>query len=260
MKSCLYWGRVRHRRFAPVEHRFSYPLFMVYLDLDEAPSVFRGRWLWTADPGRRLPAAARFRRRDHLGGKSEDLSGAVRGLVEEKTGRRPQGAVRLLTHLRYFGYCFNPVSFFFCFNRDESLHSIVAEIDNTPWGERHHYVLSDGFNRLDRGQDWRLYGLSKEFHVSPFMEMDVDYRWRFSLPGQDLIVHMENLRQGSRFFDATLRLRRRPVTTLGLARALLRFPLMTGRVMAAIYWQALRLRLKRAPFYTHPEKRSPIES
>lgn len=260
MKSCLYWGRVRHRRHAPIEHRFTYPLFMVYLDLEEVPGLFAGRWLWSADPQRRLPAAARFRRRDHLDGAARDLGPRVRDLVEAETGRRPQGPVRLLTHLRYFGHCFNPVSFFFCFDQAEELHSIVAEVDNTPWNERHHYVLWDGLAAGAQLRSSRFYQLEKAFHVSPFMDMDHDYRWRFTVPGSDLLVHMENYQSGQRLFDATLRLRRREIDSFNLGLSLLRFPLMTGRVLWAIYWQALRLRLKSAPFFAHPEKRRPINS
>jgi DUF1365 family protein len=229
-----------------VVHEFRYGLFMVYLDLAELDRVFNGRWLWST----RRSAVARFDRRDHMGDEHQPLDESVRDLVQEQTGTRPAGPIRLLTHLRYFGYCFNPVSFYYCFAADgETLQHIVAEVNNTPWGERHCYVLptaeTPGPYRFEFG---------KKFHVSPFMPMDLTYDWRFARPSQNLSVHMENLRDGEKIFDATLNLDRREVRGSTLARALVAYPLMTAKVLAAIHWQALKLWLKRCPVYTHPEK------
>ncbi len=252
MKSCIYAGRVRHRRFAPVPHTFRYRLFMMYLDLAELPELFRRRWLWSSDRF----ALAQFRRSDHLGDPSVPLDQAVRDLVAQRTGTRPAGPIRLLTHLRYFGYCFNPVSFYFCFDAaDARLETIVAEVNNTPWGERHCYVLTDSMN-MGREHNKR-YRFEKAFHVSPFMEMDLGYDWRFTMPGERLAVHMENEKDGRRLFDATLALERTEIDGGSLARALLTYPLMTAKVVGAIYWQALRLWLKRCPVYIHPAKEAP---
>jgi DUF1365 family protein len=249
-KSCIYEGRVRHRRFTPAEHAFDYRLFMMYLDLDEAPGLFRGRWFWAV--GRR--ALAWLRREDHLGDPDQPLIESVRDLVAEQTGRRPAGPVRLLTHLRYFGYCFNPVSFYYCFDEaDERVETIVAEVNNTPWGERHCYVLHDGEPLGQAGA--RRWAPEKKMHVSPFMPMDVDYDWRFSEPRGSLSVHMQNFREGEKLFDATLGLTRNEITGASLARVLLTYPWMTARVIVAIHWQALRLWLKRVPFLVHPDKK-----
>ena len=249
MHSCLYEGQVRHRRFAPREHAFRYRLFMVYLDLSEIEQVFHGRWLWSA----RRPALARFLRADYLGDPAVPLDQAVRDHVARETGRRPTGPIRLLTHLRYFGYSFNPVSFYYCFDAtDQSVETIVAEITNTPWNERHAYVLSATQN-LGRGTAKR-FRFDKRFHVSPFMEMALGYDWRFSAPREALQVHMQNFHDGKLIFDATLALTRRELTTVSRARVLLAFPLMTLKVIGAIYWQALRLLLKRVPLHTHPGK------
>ena len=247
LASCLYEGRVRHRRFAPRAHEFSYSLFFCYLDLDELDRVFAGRWLWSA----RRPAVAWLRRGDHLGDPDVPMSTAVRDLVERESGKRPTGPIRLLTHLRYFGYCFNPVSFFYCFDdAGERVETIVAEVSNTPWRERHCYVLTEALNE---GADTRKrYRFAKDFHVSPFMDMAHDYDWRFGEPGNQLAIHMENWKTGARYFDATMSLRRRAMTGWTLASALARFPQMTGKVIAAIYWQALLLWLKRIPFHSHP--------
>jgi len=249
MHSCLYEGQVRHRRFAPREHAFRYRLFMVYLDLNEIEQVFRGRWLWSAT----RPALARFHRADYLGDPAVPLDEAVRERVAQETGRRPTGPIRLLTHLRYFGYGFNPVSFYYCFDAaDQHVETVVAEITNTPWNERHAYVLSDTQNQ-GRGT-MKRFRFDKRFHVSPFMEMALGYDWRLSAPGEALHVHMQNFRDGKLMFDATLALARRELTAASRARVLFAFPLMTLKVIGAIYWQALRLLLKRVPLHNHPKK------
>jgi hypothetical protein len=248
MQSCLYEGLVRHRRFTPVTNHFSYTMFMAYLDLSELDTVFAGRWLW----GVERRTAASFRRADHLGDPALPLGEAVRALVADKTGTRPEGPIRLLTHLRYWGHCFNPVSFFYCFDRSgRRLETVVAEVSNTPWGEMHPYVLSEGINEGDERH--KRYRFRKDFHVSPFLGMDQDYDWRFTTPERGLTVHMDNFEGGHKLFDATMTLSRREITGPGLAWALARHPFMTAKVVAAIYGQALRLWLKRAPFHAHPK-------
>lgn len=250
MNSCIYVGSIRHRRFSPVEHSFRYRMFMMYLDLAEMPQVFDGKLFWSA----RRPAAAWFRRSDYLGDSSVPLDEAVRTLVERKTGNRPAGPIRILTHLRYFGYVMNPVSFYYVFDESETrVETIIAEVNNTPWDERYPYVLSADRD-VGTGSK-RQYKLSKEFHVSPFMDMDIQYDWRFTEPSGRLVVHMENFAADGKIFDATLVMRRTEITGSSLAGLLVRFPLMTARVVSGIYWQALRLYLKRTPFYSHPTKR-----
>jgi uncharacterized protein len=247
MHSAIYTGWVRHRRMRPQPHAFRYRLFMMYLDLAELDRVFRGRWLWSA----RKPSLAWFRRADYLGNPRVPLDQAVRDRVERETGARPLGPIRMLTHLRYFGYCFNPVTFYYCFDRAGTrVETIVAEITNTPWNERHVYVLCD----RRAGAAAHRYRFKKNFHVSPFMEMALDYDWYFGAPEVRLAVHMINRKNGEKSFDATMSLTRRKITGPALAIVLLRFPLMTLKVTAAIYWQALRLWLKRTPFHTHPSK------
>ena len=248
MNSALYVGSVRHRRIGPPANEFRYSLFQVYLDLDELDTVFRGRWLWSA----KWPNVAWFRRADHLGDPAQPLAAAVRDLVENETGRRPRGPIRLLTHLRYFGYVMNPVSFYYCFDaKGERVETIVAEVHNTPWGERHCYVLSEARNEGSAGK--KPYRFAKAFHVSPFMSMNQTYEWRFSKPAGQLAVHMENFERGGKLFDATLTLERRPITGASLTGALAAYPLLTLKVVGAIYWQALRLWLRGAPFHAHPK-------
>ena len=256
MQSCLYFGRVSHRRHGggrdPVSNAFEYGMFMLWLDLDELDTVFRGRWFWST----RRRAPAWLKREDHFGDPSKSMAEAVRELVASRTGRTPAGPIRMLAHLRYFGHCFNPVSFFYCYDTTGTrVETIVAEVRNTPWGETHCYVLPRDEARM-RGS-LQEFELEKEFHVSPFLPMETHYQWRFSEPDERLSVHLRNEQQGRHAFDATLRLRRREITGPSLAGALLRFPFMTLRVVTLIYWQALKLKLKGATFYTHPAKRDP---
>ena len=214
--SCVYEGTIRHRRHEPVSHVLRYPLAMLYLDLDELPAVFAGHPLWTR----------RVRRTDHLN------AGEARALVAERSGVLPEGPVRLLTRPRGLGHRFNPVSFYFCFGADETLHAVIAEVTNTPWGERHRYVLPGTRGEVD-----------KDFHVSPVLGMDHRYAWSVAAPGQRLGVHIA----AGATFDATLTLSRRPLDAAGLRRVLWQRP-----VRPRIYLQALRLKLKGAPYHAHP--------
>lgn len=245
MQSGIYEGRVHHRRYAPLSHVFHYPLYLLYLDLTELDQVFFKRWLWST----RRWAPARFRRADHMGDPARSLDSEVRDLVELRTGRRPTGPIRLLTQLRHFGFIMNPVSFYYCFDAaGRSVEFVVAEVTNTPWGERHCYVLPfDGaLNGVLRCRQ------DKEFHVSPFMGMNQTYGWRVQSPGPHLSVLIESFQNGSKLFAAALVLRRREITGYQLARVLCRYPFITARVWAGIYWQALLLWWKKCPVFPHP--------
>lgn len=245
--SALYFGHVVHRRHLPHPHAFRYPIAQLMLDLDTLDTVFAGRWLWSVNR-RNL---AEFRRSDYFGDPEQPLADAVRDHAAATLGHRPGGPVRLLTHLRFAGHVFNPVSFYYCYQPDGStLDCIVADITNTPWKERHAYVLPVAAAVTQGG--WLRWQFDKGFHVSPFMAMDCRYDWRFSPPGEDLRVHMQVWRDGVRQFDASQAMQRRPLEARGLARVLACYPLMTTQVVAAIHWHALRLWLKRNPVYDHP--------
>lgn len=242
--SAIYSGRLEHHRRGPRPHRFSYRHRLFYLDLDEIHGLLDGSWLWRRGPF----WAVSFHRADYLGNAAVPLKRAVLDLVEARLGRRPEGPVRMLTHLRTFGYAFNPVTFYYCFATDgTTLEAVAAEVTNTPWQERHVYVMAADRNGASAS-------FAKAFHVSPFFGMGQSYRWLFTPPGDALAVRMVNVEEGREVFSASLTMRRRPLTRAALASLIVCQPLAPLGVTAAIYWQALRLRLKGTPYFEHPSR------
>ena len=249
--SCAYTGTVVHRRLQPFAHRFQYRVFMLYLDLDEVDEVFSCRLLWSA----RRPALVRWRREDHAGDTAVPLGAWIRGLVAERTGERPAGPVRLLTHPRYAGAVFNPISVYYCFAPDgTTLEWAVAEVTNTPWLERTHYVLDvRGPGRLHTGR------MRKALHVSPFLPLDLEYRWRLTAPGDGVSVAFDVCRGDEVLLETAVGMRRKPLTTASRVRLLLGHRPMPLQVLGGIYWQALRLRAKGAAYHAHPRAEEQME-
>jgi DUF1365 family protein len=202
----VYAGRVRHRRYAERARSFEHGIALAYAELDHVRAE------------------------------------AIRARVHAETGFAPDGPIRVLTHPRGF----NPVSFYYCFDRDERLQALLAEVTNTPWGERQSYVLSRGERAgcVLKGESEKL------MHVSPFFGMDQRYEWRVAEPGTTLSVHIENREHGELAFDATLSLKRRPATRRWRAMAS-----ASGlRVLALIYAHAVAIRLSGIRTRPHPQK------
>jgi DUF1365 family protein len=217
---------------------------MPFICLDELPGLFDGNPFWSA----RGFAPARFRREDFLGDPQKPLVDEVRRRIQEETGQAHRGPIYLLANLRYFGIQMNPIACYYCYSEDESrLEYLVAEVNNTPWDERHSYVL-----RGPESGQWLETQFDKAFHVSPFNPMDMRYRWRSNLPDKRLVLHLANESAGETVFDATLALKARPMTAGALNAQLLLYPFMTAKVALAIYWQALKLFLKGVPIHAHP--------
>ncbi len=244
MNSALYVGEVRHRRFTPVSHRFNYPFFMAWIDLDEvnelstmAESLKVDRFGW-----------ASFQRRDYMGGGGNTKL-ACQDKLEQLTGERLTGKVYSLCNLRYLGLYFSPVNFYYLYDDCGQWRYMLAEVSNTPWNERHYYAIP-------AGKSWHN---KKSFHVSPFNPIEQDYHWRLKEPGDALFVHLENCRKNKEF-DATLAMTREPLTSESLRRQLKKAPFMTAKIIALIYWHALKLFIKGAPFYGHPGQPKPKTS
>lgn len=252
MNAAIYTGSVWHARHTPKTHNFAYRLFMVWLDLDHLDDAFRGRIAWSD----RFPTLAWFRRKDHVGDPGIPLSETIRRAVSDVTGARPSGPIRLLTHLRYFGFYMNPISLYYCYDeKDLQVETVVAEVHNTPWNERHLYIWPGEVCRDPQSP----YRCAKAFHVSPFMEMNHVYRCHLNEPGEELRVQLDNIQNGAVVFGAGMNLNRHAWTTRYLTWTLLSYPLITLRVFAAIYWQALRLWLKGVPFQPYPKRIDPVE-
>jgi len=246
MKSALYFGEVSHNRKSPKKHDLKYQVYMAHLFLEEIDQVFKKRWFWSVNRSN----LGSFVRSDYHRSEVDDLSNAVRETMSEQLDRVCTGPVSIITHLRTFGYCFNPVSFYFLWNQDKTQPvALMAEITNTPWGKRYAKCFEWKRGNKDARSDHEF---DKEFHVSPFIGMDVEYDWRFRQPTENFQADMLLRENGELFFTAHLKMKRRPIDGKNLAWALIRFPLMTLNVTRAIYWNALLLRLKGCPFFSHP--------
>lgn len=244
LNSAIYDGRIRHRRFEPVEREFEYRIFMAYLDLDELPEVMSVHPLWSTRP--RSPV--RFRRADYLGPDDQPLRESVCDLVESRTGRRPAGPVRMLTHLRFWGVNFNPATFYYCFDETgESVETVLAEVTNTPWGEQHTYLVDQ-----PRRPGILAADVAKRMHVSPLMGMDHRYELVFADPGRMLSVHMASRSHDELHFDATLRLERREISRGLLGRLLTTRVPMPVKVLGGIHLEAARTWLAGARYHPHP--------
>ena len=244
MHSAIYQGWLRHRRFRPREHKFSYRVFMMYLDLDELETVFKQSPFWSTKNWR----PARFERSDFLGDANIPLDQAVRQRIQQETGTWHEGPIRMLANLRYFGFNINPITCYYCFDTREQLKNIVTEVTNTPWNDRVSYVL-----KCDPQKRYQRIQFQKQMHVSPFNPMNMNYKWTSNNPQQMLTLNLETECDRQNHVDATMALRRIEISSQSLADILVSYPWMTAKVASGIYWQAFKLWLKQLPVYNHPK-------
>jgi uncharacterized protein len=255
MLSGIYEGNVRHRRMVPIAHEFRYGLFMLYLDLDELPWLLKGGF----GLSRFRFSPASFCRKDHLGDSTTPLTDAVRSLVRQRTKQPCDGPIRLLTGLRNFGFYFSPLNLFYCFDKEgANVTSIIAEVTNTPWLQKHWYVLWEG-NHIGSPNNL-LFRHTKDFHVSPFMDMKAEYEWSLSNPEQRLSVSIANYFADQRLFDVAMVMHRKELTRSAMIQTLVHYPWMTARITLGIYWQALQLWRKKCPFHPHPQYAAKTEA
>jgi uncharacterized protein len=241
LNSAIYEGSVSHMRYGTPSHSFRYRLAMCYLALDEVEDVFALHPLWSSE----RTNLVQLRRADYLGDPDIPLVEEVMALADEDRAQ-----VRVLTHLRTWGWCFNPISLYYCFDSSgENLKAVVASVTNTPWGERHNYLLAPGEDQhIDQV-------VPKQLHVSPFLGVDQVHRFAGDPPGSELRFVAETLERGRPALRAELRLKRRELNRRSMTAMILRYPFMTWRVSAGIYLQAARLGLKGAQFHPHPRRR-----
>jgi len=247
-ESCLYIGEIEHQRFSPVKNKFKYSVCYYYLDLEKLPQIFRYPFILSLN----FPGILSFWRKDYYGDAAISIKEAVHQLIYKATGETFRGPIRLLTNISYLGYCFNPVSFYYCFEEDgTTLKYIVSEVTNTPWRERHQQVMKF------QNDDHAVFQFPKNFHVSPFMPMSIDYTWVFKKPAKEIYVLMQNRNTGENaiIFDSTLKLKMIPLTTRNIFRTFFVFPMNSLKTMLAIYFQALKLYLLKSPIYSHQTPR-----
>jgi uncharacterized protein len=243
MESSLYIGAITHRRYIPKKHGFSYPFFMYFLNLDEIeqiPSIGRlfsvKRWAFN-----------RFFRPDYYGDPSKPLHIAIKERMEGLTGEKVTGPVYGLMNMRTLGLYFSPVNFYYGFDENLNFTHFLAEVSNIPWNERYqygHFVKNGGYSPTEK----------KKFKVSPFNPVDQVYTWSIQPPEKKIAVKLSVNDERGLVFEASLDLKREPLSKKSLQRQLLRKPVMTASIIAGIYWQALRLYLKKIPYIPYEKE------
>ncbi|RJG48136.1 DUF1365 domain-containing protein [Motilimonas pumila] len=238
--SCIYTGVVRHRRFAVAKHEFSYKMFLLALDLDELPALQQAsRWFKV---NRFAPLS--FRCSDYLTGKASLTRQDIWEKVSQLGGAPLDGKVIFIGQMRCFGIYFSPINMYYCYKNDDELVYLLAEVSNTPWNQRHYYLIDIENQPVS----------DKDFHVSPFMDLAMKYHWRIKAPGKQLSLHIEN-HNDTKVFDASLNMQRTALNNDNLRRSILSIPAMTVKTVCGIYWQALKLYLKKVPYIAPPEEK-----
>ncbi len=237
--SGLYQGVVAHRRFRPVEHRMRYRIFQVLLDIDELPALAARLRLF----GHNHAGLVSFHDRDHLAGNAEPLRAQVERLLAE-AGLQGGGRIQVLCMPRILGHAFNPISVWWCHNREGTLTAVLYEVNNT-FGQRHTYLVPAKTVAGPQVQD-----CAKQFYVSPFFAMDMHYHFRLTSPGEAMALFIRATGKAGTMLTASFSGKRSPLTDASLLRAVLGHPLLALKVLGAIHWEALKL--WRKGLRTHP--------
>lgn len=246
MQNAIYSGFVIHNRLSPKRHIFKYNITMFFLDVDDVENAFA-----------KIPVASvnkfnliSFKRKNYL--PSDDAASIreqIIKIINANGYAEVPDKIYILTHVGYFGYCYNPVSFFYCYSKEEQLIYFLAEVNNTPWNERHVY-----FKKLDSSEPEIKFNLDKKFHVSPFLPMDMIYKWNIKPPKESASVSMKCFEHNDLLFTASFMLTKKKLSAMNCFKALLQNPLATHLLHYRIYWQALKLLIKRTPFFHHTQR------
>jgi hypothetical protein len=240
----LLFGRVFHCRRRPVRHAFAYGIFFLRMPLSAMACA--GRGIFSVDRWNLLSLMSR----DHGPRDGSALEPWVRARLAEAGVGDADGEIVLQAFPRILGYVFNPISIFYCHGRDGGLRAVLCEVSNT-FGERHNYLLAHRDARAIGPRDWMR--ADKVFHVSPFCEVEGLYRFRFAGDARRQFAQIDYHDRDGKLIVTAIEGMARPIRASSLAKSFLGYPLMTAGVVARIHWQALRLWIRRVPWFSKPE-------